>query len=105
MKNNVLTKAVVINHLNENIGLSKRECQNFLETFIDIVVKQLEDNNDVKIVNFGIFKVKNKSPRIGRNPKTKEEVMISGRTVVRFKASNFLINLINSNLTESNESD
>ena len=61
MSKKVLTKAVVVNHLNESIGLSKRECQYFFESFVDIITSQLKTHKDVKIVNFGIFKVKNKS--------------------------------------------
>ena len=103
MTKKVLTKAIVVNHLNENIGLSKSECQFFFESFIEIVTSQLKTHNDVKIVNFGIFKVKNKKPRVGRNPKTKVEVIISERNVIKFKPSNFLINFINSNISEKDE--
>ena len=104
MSKNVLTKAMVVNYLNENIGPSKRECQSFFETFINIMFEQLKSKNDVKIVNFGKFKVKNKKSRIGRNPKTKVEVMISQRNIVKFKSSNFLLSLVNSNLSEKDES-
>ena len=103
MTKSVLTKAIVVNHLNESIGLSKRECQLFFESFIEIVTSQLKTHYDVKIVNFGIFKVKNKKARIGRNPKTKEEVTISERNVIKFKPSNFLINFVNSNISEKDE--
>ena len=103
MSKKVLTKDKVVSHLNENIGLSKRECQFFFESFLEIIFKQLISHKDVKIVNFGIFRVKNKKPRIGRNPKTKEEVMISERNVVKFKSSNFLTNLINSNIIEKDD--
>ena len=85
MKDKVLTKATMVNYLNENIGLSKRECQVFFEVFIDIISDELIRKKDVKIVNFGIFKVKSKKARIGRNPKTKEEVTISERNVIKFK--------------------
>ena len=63
----------------------------------------MKEKKEVKIVNFGIFKVKNKNARIGRNPKTKVEVMISERNVVKFKASEFLINAVNSNHSYSDE--
>ena len=99
----VITKALFVNHLNETIGLSKRECQIFFETFIDIIIKSLKNKKDVKIVNFGVFKLKQKNERVGRNPKTKVEVMISKRNVVKFKSSEFLLNSINpiqSNLDE-----
>tara|TARA_Y200000002_G_scaffold368236_1_gene361088 strand:+ start:1026 stop:1340 length:315 start_codon:yes stop_codon:yes gene_type:complete len=103
MDKDVLTKAKIVNYLNENIGLSKRECQFFFESFIDIIYSQLKLQKDVKIINFGIFKVKNKKPRIGRNPKTRQEVMISERNVVKFKPSNFLISVINSNINDNDE--
>ena len=103
MSKKVITKAIVVNHLNESIGLSKKECQFFFEDLLDIIFSELKNQNDVKIVNFGIFKIKNKKQRIGRNPKTKEEVMISARNVVKFKPSDFLINFINSNIVEKDE--
>ena len=97
MSKDVITKAVVVNFLNESIGLSKRECLNFFENFIDIISNELKNKKNVKIVNFGVFSIKKKKPRIGRNPKTKEEVMISERNVVKFKPSDLIVNQSNSN--------
>tara|TARA_B100000131_G_scaffold267538_1_gene265904 strand:- start:110 stop:415 length:306 start_codon:yes stop_codon:yes gene_type:complete len=97
MSKDVITKAVVVNFLNESIGLSKRECLNFFENFIDIISNELKNKQNVKIVNFGVFSIKKKKPRIGRNPKTKEEVMISERNVVKFKPSDLIVNQSNSN--------
>ena len=99
----VVTKAVVINHINESIGLSKRESRIFFETMMDLIVQSLKKKSQVKIVNFGIFRIKNKKTRIGRNPKTKVEVMISERNVVTFKVSEFLHNSINSNMNNLDE--
>ena len=103
MEDNVLTKASMINYLNENIGLSKRECQLFFEVFLEIITKELVEKKDVKIVNFGIFKVMKKNARIGSYPRTKVEAMISERNVIKFKPSNFLINFVNSNISNVNE--
>ncbi len=103
MPKKVITKSIIVNHLNENIGLSKRECQFFFESFIEIIFKKLTSKQDVKIVNFGIFQVKSKNARVGRNPKTKEEVTISKRDIVKFKPSNFLISFINSNISSDDE--
>jgi|TARA_B100000287_G_scaffold431313_1_gene488341 integration host factor subunit alpha len=99
----VLTKAILVEHINETIGLSKRESQEFFESLLSLMKESLINKNDVKIVNFGIFKIRSKKGRIGRNPKTKEEVKISPRDVVTFKPSESLINSINSNLKNSNE--
>ena len=103
MEDEVLTKASMINYLNENIRNSKRECQVFFEVFLDLITRELIEEKDVKLVNFGIFKVMKKKARLGRNPRTKEEVMISERSVIKFKPSNFLINFINSNISNVNE--
>tara|TARA_B100000963_G_scaffold328043_1_gene316260 strand:+ start:472 stop:789 length:318 start_codon:yes stop_codon:yes gene_type:complete len=103
MATKVVTKAITINHVNESIGLSKRESKVFFESMLELIVGSLRKKNDVKIVNFGIFRVKSKKTRIGRNPKTKVEVMISPRNVVTFKVSEFLHNSINSNMNNSDE--
>ena len=52
MSKKVITKAIVVNHLNENIGLSKRECQFFFEALLETIFSELKNQNDVKIVNF-----------------------------------------------------
>ena len=103
MTSKVVTKEIAINHINESIGLSKRESKIFFETMIELIVQNLKKNSHVKILNFGIFRVKNKKARIGRNPKTRVEVMISERNVVTFKVSDFLLNSINSNMNNSDE--
>tara|TARA_A100001011_G_scaffold383889_1_gene455742 strand:- start:799 stop:1116 length:318 start_codon:yes stop_codon:yes gene_type:complete len=103
MTSKVVTKEIAINHINESIGLSKRESKIFFETMIELIVQNLKKNSQVKILNFGIFRVKNKKARIGRNPKTRVEVMISERNVVTFKVSEFLFNSINSNMNNFDE--
>lgn len=90
-----LTKSKIVEKLHFSVGLSRSECSFFLETFIDKVLMSLKNGENVKIANFGSFNLKHKSQRVGRNPKTKEEVMISARTVVKFKPSSYLINKIN----------
>ena len=103
MTTKVVTKAVTVNHVNESIGLSKRESKVFFETMMNLIVQSLKKESEVKIVNFGIFRIKNKKTRVGRNPKTKVEVMISERNVVTFKVSEFLHNSINSNMNNFDE--
>ena len=72
MKKKAITKAVFINHLNETIGLSKRECQIFFETFLEVLMNSLKKKSDVKIVNFGIFKIKKKKKKeLGETQKQK----------------------------------
>ena len=92
---NTLKKVKIIENLHNSIGLSKSECSLFVEDFIDKVLIKLKKDEIVKIANFGSFIVKNKNDRIGRNPKTKEEVIITARKVVKFKPSNLLLSKIN----------
>ena len=81
-----LTKAEIINHLFEEIGLNKREAKEFIETFFEVIKLELENGNDVKISGFGNFNLRDKAARPGRNPKTGEDVTISERRVVTFKS-------------------
>ena len=71
MDDKVLTKAAMINYLNENIGLSKRECHVFFEAFLKLITDELINKKDVKIVNFGIFKVMKKNQELGGIQKPK----------------------------------
>lgn len=90
-----ITKLKIIEELHDSIGLSKNDCSIFLEEFINKLRSTLKENKDIKIANFGSFIVKSKNERIGRNPKTKEEVMISARKVSKFTPSKLLINKLN----------
>ena len=96
-----LTKKEIINSIYMQLGFSKKLIENILEDIFEIILESLKENGKVKISNFGTFILRYKKSRIGRNPKTKEEVMISERNVIKFKPSNFLINLINVNTGKS----
>ena len=93
-----LTKKDLVNSLYLQIGYSKKISENLLEDFFEIIFSSLKKNKKVKIAKFGTFTIRNKKSRIGRNPKTKENKLISERNVVLFKPSKELkkeINLTN----------
>ncbi|MDC0200616.1 integration host factor subunit alpha [Candidatus Pelagibacter sp.] len=94
-----LTKKEVVNSIYMQIGYSKRISENLLDDFFDIIFNSLKKNNKVKIAKFGTFHVRLKKSRVGRNPKTKENKIISERKVILFKPSKELKKIIN----ESNE--
>ncbi len=77
------------------LGFSKKLIENLLEDIFDILLESLRDRGKVKITNFGTFILRYKKSRIGRNPKTKKEAVISERNVILFKPSKFLKNKIN----------
>tara|TARA_A100001015_G_scaffold305785_1_gene399037 strand:+ start:556 stop:762 length:207 start_codon:yes stop_codon:yes gene_type:complete len=66
-----------------------------VDSIFEILIKNFEAGNKVKISLFGSFEIKQKKTRIGRNPKTLEEKEISSRKVVTFKPSKFLSKKIN----------
>tara|TARA_B100000959_G_C14681907_1_gene500967 strand:- start:388 stop:642 length:255 start_codon:yes stop_codon:yes gene_type:complete len=79
------------------IGFPKKVSENLLEDILNCIIDNLKKYKKVKITKFGTFSVRIKRSRIGRNPKTKEEKIISERKVVLFKPSNDFKNYLNKN--------
>ena len=92
-----LTKKDIVNSIYMQIGFSKKISENLLEDLFLIILKNIISDKKVKISKFGTFILRKKSKRIGRNPKTKEEKVISERNVILFKPSKELKEYINSN--------
>ena len=92
-----LTKKEIINSIYMQIGFSKKISETLLEDIFQILIKNIISEKKVKISKFGTFVLRKKNKRIGRNPKTKEEKIISERNVVLFKPSNELKKYINNN--------
>ena len=82
-----VTKADLANTLFEQLGLNKREAKEFVELFFEKIRESLESGESVKLSGFGGFRVRDKKSRPGRNPKTGEEVPVTPRRVVTYKAS------------------
>ena len=85
-----MTKADLVDKIFEKIGLSKKEAQEIIEILFDSMKQTFVEGESVKISGFGTFNVRNKVARRGRNPKTGEELEISPRKVITFRASNQL---------------
>ena len=82
-----VTKADLANTLFEQLGVNKREAKAFVELFFEKIRGSLESGASVKLSGFGGFSVRDKPSRPGRNPKTGEEVPVTPRRVVTYKAS------------------
>ena len=82
-----LTKAELADVLFEKVGLNKRESKDMVETFFDEMVLALERGEEVKLSGFGIFTLREKPQRPGRNPKTGESIPVTARRVVTFHPS------------------
>jgi|SRR5690606_33609751 integration host factor subunit alpha len=87
MSSKTLTRADLTNAIYEEVGLSQNEAANLVEMVLELISDSLARGNDVKITNFGTFQVRQKNARVGRNPKTGEEVPISPRRVIVFRPS------------------
>jgi integration host factor subunit alpha len=94
-KSMTLTKADMIDSINENISLPRHECSRLVESLLEIIKKALESGEDVLISGFGKFCVKDKRKRRGRNPATGEDLMLEARRVVVFNCSGVLRDKIN----------
>ena len=71
----------------QNLGFSKSYSSTVIDNFFETFIQELLRSNKIKISSFGTFKVIHKKKRIGRNPKTKEEIIIVPRKVVKFTPS------------------
>ena len=91
-----LTKKDLINSIYMQIGFSKNISENLLDDLLATIKENLKNEKKLKLSKFGTFSLRSKKSRIGRNPKTKEQKVISERNVVLFKASKEFKDLVNS---------
>lgn len=90
-----MNKAELVSAMAEQTGLSKKDSEKALNSFIDIVTEELENKEKVQLVGFGTFETRERSARTGRNPQTKEEITIAASTVPAFKAGKALKDKVN----------
>lgn len=90
-----LTKAVIVESVQNQLGLPKKECVEMVETLLEIIKSSLASGEDVLISGFGKFSLKDKKARRGRNPDTNEDLMLEPRRVATFKCSGKLRDRIN----------
>tara|TARA_B110000879_G_scaffold134148_1_gene175634 strand:+ start:268 stop:543 length:276 start_codon:yes stop_codon:yes gene_type:complete len=90
-----MTKADLINALAEDTELSKKDSETFLNSLMAQITKSLKDGNDVSLIGFGSFTVKDRPARTGRNPRTGDEIKIAACKAAGFKAGKPLKDAIN----------
>lgn len=96
MSNRTITRADLSEAVYQEVGLSRNESAELVEAVLAEMIDALGRDEMVKISSFGSFSVRSKGQRIGRNPKTGEEVPILPRKVLVFRPSHVLKNRINS---------
>lgn len=80
-----MNKAELINAAAEKTGLSKKDTEAAITAAIDVITEALTQNEKVQLVGFGSFEVKSRAARIGRNPRTKEQIEIPASKTPVFK--------------------
>ena len=92
-----LTKAQIIESIQNQTGFPKNKSLDIVESLLGIIKNTLASGEDVLVSGFGKFSVREKDERKGRNPATGEDMMLAARKVVTFKCSGKLRDRINSN--------
>ncbi len=103
MAGKTITRAQLSEAVYQEVGLSRNESADLVESVLKEIAETLSHGETVKISSFGSFSVRQKGRRVGRNPKTGQEVPILPRKVLVFRASNVLKSRVNSTRTAETE--
>lgn len=90
-----MTKAELIDAMSNRTLETKKVTENFLNTFIEILVQTLKNGDKLQLSNFGTFEIVDTAPRKGRNPQTKEEIIIPASKAAKFKPGKTLKDAVN----------
>ena len=90
MGDNTLTRADLTDSVVVELGLGRQECAGLVDRTLELVAAALERGEPVKLSGFGVFQVREKRARMGRNPKTGEPAAIVPRRVISFRASQLM---------------
>ena len=96
-----MTKAEIVEQIYEQVGFSKKESAELVETVFETIKRTLSVGEKVKISGFGNFVVRPKNARKGRNPQTGQEILLEARRVLTFKPSLVLKNILNDEPVDS----
>lgn len=95
MSSKTLTRADLTEVLHRDVGLSRTESADMVNSVLDLISDAVVAGETVKLSSFGTFMVRSKRQRMGRNPKTGEEVPITPRRVLVFRPSQVMKNIVN----------
>ncbi|MHB8285695.1 MAG: integration host factor subunit alpha [Caulobacteraceae bacterium] len=87
MRGETLTRADLAEAVHQEVGLTRQDCAGLVERTLDLIAEALQAGEAVKLSGFGVFQVREKRARMGRNPKTGEPAAIDPRRVISFRAS------------------
>ena len=90
-----MNKAELIDAIAKDIGLTKKDTEAFIKSFVENVSKEMENGGDVQLIGFGTFSVGERAARTGRNPKTGANITIAASKSPKFKAGKALKDRVN----------
>lgn len=90
-----MNKAELINAIADETGLSKKDTEATINSFVNVVSSALERKDKVQLIGFGTFETRERAARTGRNPQTNEEIKIPASTTPAFKAGKALKERVN----------
>ncbi|MBO4385586.1 MAG: HU family DNA-binding protein [Treponema sp.] len=90
-----MNKSELVDAIAADTGLSKKDTEGFVKSFIETVTKQLTKGDSVQLIGFGTFEVGKRAARTGRNPQTGEEIKIAAAKAPKFKAGKALKDAVN----------
>jgi integration host factor subunit alpha len=96
-----VTRADLCEAVHDEVGLSRQECSALVERTLELIVESLERGETVKLSGFGVFQVREKRARMGRNPKTGEPAAINPRRVISFRASQIMKSRVHDAVVEA----
>jgi len=89
----VMGKKELSAKLAERVGISKKMSDAYLNTLLDTITEEIKNGNEIRLIGFGSFKIKNRAERTAVNPQTKEKITVPAKKTVVFKAGENLKNL------------
>ena len=90
MRNTIMNKTELVAAVAEKIGMTKKDAERVINATVDTITETLVKGDKVQVSGFGIFEVKAREARVGRNPRTKETIQIPATRLPAFKASKAL---------------
>ena len=100
-----ITRKELAEAVEREVGLSRTESRQLVDDVLATIVEALEDGEDVKLSRFGVFDLKDKAERPGRNPRTGETATITPRRVVTFRPSNTMKARVNGEVVADDDED
>lgn len=90
-----MTKVDLVNAIAESTSLAKKDVEKVISALPDVILKGIVEDGKVQLIGFGTFSLEERAERVGRNPKTKEEMIIPAKKTMKFKVGKTIKDALN----------